>query len=405
VGNFLRLNNILKLTFAKFFASVYFAVPIQTIFFFKLGLTFAQVMWLESILLVGIFLFEIPTGILGDTIGRKNSLVLGALVNLVAWIPWFLGSSFWLFAISYFLAGIGIAFASGSDQALIYDDLKQRGQEGGMQRWYGIYSAAPVIASAVSGLVGGFIAVSQTLDIFYLLYKLTVIMNGISLLILLAVQEAPVLPADHNPVGAPFQRFQLFSDGWRLIKGNPKLRRIILLSLFSSPFSIVLVYIFQPYFQASQVPNIYYGVAVFASAILGAGCKLLAYKIEAWLGVNWGTLMITLLPGILWAVMALLFHPVFAVLFYIINISIAEIREPVFADYLNRHIPSYNRATVLSTISVLGSLYQFIIRPVIGYLADINLRYAFILIALIIFLATSLFRIQQDHVLTQAGHV
>jgi len=399
------LKNIYILTFAKFFASIYFAVPIQTIFFFKLGFSFAEVMWLESILLIGIFLFEIPTGMLGDKIGRKNSLVLGSVANLIAWIPWFIGRSFWLFALSYFLAGISIAFGSGSDQALIYDDLKSRGIQGKMQKMYGIYSAAPVLASALSGLVGGLLAVTQTLEVFYTLYKLTVVMNLFSLLILMMVKEAPVLQLTSPQEADSGKRFHLFRDGLKLIKENRRLRRIMLLSIFSAPFSIVLVYIFQPYFQVSQVPNIYYGVAVFLAAILGAACKLVAYKIVAWFGVNRGTLIITLLPGLIWALMAVIFNPVFAVLFYILNISLAELREPVFADYLNRHIPSYNRATVLSTISVLGSLYHFIVRPILGYLADINLSYAFLLIALVIFLATSLFRIKQEHVQPQAGDV
>jgi len=362
-------------------------------------------MWLESILLIGIFLFEIPTGMLGDKIGRKNSLVLGSVANLIAWIPWFIGRSFWLFALSYFLAGISIAFGSGSDQALIYDDLKSRGIQGKMQKMYGIYSAAPVLASALSGLVGGLLAVTQTLEVFYTLYKLTVVMNLFSLLILMMVKEAPVLQLTSPQEADSGKRFHLFRDGLKLIKENRRLRRIMLLSIFSAPFSIVLVYIFQPYFQVSQVPNIYYGVAVFLAAILGAACKLVAYKIVAWFGVNRGTLIITLLPGLIWALMAVIFNPVFAVLFYILNISLAELREPVFADYLNRHIPSYNRATVLSTISVLGSLYHFIVRPILGYLADINLSYAFLLIALVIFLATSLFRIKQEHVQPQAGDV
>lgn len=362
-------------------------------------------MWLESILLIGIFLFEIPTGMLGDKIGRKTSLVLGSLLNLIAWIPWFIGRNFWLFALSYFLAGISIAFGSGSDQALIYDDLKSRGAQNKMQKMYGIYSAAPVLALALSGLVGGFMAVTQTLDVFYLLYQLTVVMNVFGLLVLLMVKEAPALPGESQPGTDPERLFQLIRDGLTLIKVNPRLRRIMLLSLFSAPFSIVLVYIFQPYFQAAQVPNVYYGVAVFVAAILGSASKLLAHKIESWLGVNRGMLVITLLPGVIWALMAVLFHPVLAFLCYILNISAAEIREPVFADYLNRHISSYNRATVLSMISVLGSLYQFIVRPVLGYLADINLSYAFLLIALVIFIATGLFRVKDEHVQTLADYV
>lgn len=390
------MSNIYKLTFSRFLGSIYFAVPIQTIFFFKIGLTFAQVMWLESILLVGIFLFEIPTGILGDRIGRKNSLIIGAILNLLTWIPWFIGRDFWMFAISFFLAGIAIAFGSGSDQALIYDELKSQQQERRMQKVYGIYSAAPILAAALSGLAGGLLTATQTLDSFYRVYWLTVVAEILSLFVLLTVREAPVPDDATHPNVTTQAQSQLFCAGMRLLRSNSQLRRIALLSLFSTPLAIVLAYIFQPYFMAAQVPNTWYGPAVFYSALLSAGAKLLAYRIESWLGVERGVLVVTLLPGLLWGLMALFFQPALAISLYLLNSAAGEVREPIFSDYINRQIPSFNRATVLSTISFLGGIYQFLVRPVLGYLADRDLRYAFLLAALVIVLGALAFRLQRN---------
>jgi MFS family permease len=103
---------------------LYFGIAIQPLFFQALGFSLADVLWLESILLVSAIIFEVPTGIIGDILGRKTSLILGNVVILLSWIPWLLGSSFIEFAVAHALIGLGLAFSSGSDQALIYDDLK-----------------------------------------------------------------------------------------------------------------------------------------------------------------------------------------------------------------------------------------------------------------------------------------
>src|SRR5947209_7332641 len=142
-------NDLKKLIGGKFFSELYFAIPIQTIFFLKLGLTLTQVLSLESILLAGSLLFEVPTGILADRIGRKWTLVLSSVARLLSWVPWFLGHSFIYFAVAFFMTGIAAALYSGADQALIYDELKESQREKLMQRVYGIYNASYIFATGL----------------------------------------------------------------------------------------------------------------------------------------------------------------------------------------------------------------------------------------------------------------
>src|SRR3989338_8602176 len=183
------MQNLHRLILAKFLSSLYFSVPIQTLFFFAKGLTFTEIMLLESLLLIGIMLFEVPTGILGDRIGLKWSIVCGVIVGLIAWIPWFLADGFALFGLSFFLSGIAIAFQSGSDQALIYDDLKKQGKETDMQRVMGLYLGSMTLGTAIAALIGGYLAISQQLDVFYVLYKMNVTAQIAGLLLLLTVGE------------------------------------------------------------------------------------------------------------------------------------------------------------------------------------------------------------------------
>lgn len=394
----MAVQNLHRFILAKFLGSLYFAVPIQTLFFFAKGLSFTEIMLLESILLLGILLFEVPTGIMGDSIGRKWSMVCGSMMGLLGWIPWFLADGFALFGLSFFLFGIAIAFQSGSDQALVYDDLHTRGKTGDMQRVMGMYLGSMTLGTAIAALVGGYLAASHSLDAFYLLYRLIVLAQCAGLCVLFTVREPRPTAEGDEKAHQPESSFVLFADGLRRLASCRKLRRIFLLSLFTMPFSFVLISIFQPYFQEAGVAPMWYGIAVFVASLMSINAKLFAYKIEQWFGVTKGTLLVTVLPAVFWFAMAMIFHPVFSILLYILNDVSGNVRDPIFSDYLNRHIDQRNRATVLSTISLAGSLYALMMRPIIGVLADIDLRYGFLLIASIILVATALCRITEDDV-------
>jgi MFS family permease len=383
---------------AKFLSSLSFAIPIQTFFLFAKGLSFLQIMLLESILLLADLLFELPTGVLGDRVGRKWSLVFGSIVMLLSWIPWFIGDTFPYFACSFFLGGIAYAFQSGSDEALIYDDLKQQGKEKKMQKFIGIYDASIMAGFAIASLIGGFLAASHNMDAFYLLYKLTVVMQGLGLLVCLTIHEPPITKEGRAKAHLQETAVQHFVNGAKYLFQHKKLRKIFLLNLFTVPFSYVLIYLFQPYLQQANVPAALFGVAVFCASVASIAAKMSSYKMQEWFGVEKGTLIATIAPGVAWLLMALIFDPVLSFAMYILCDAIGNLRDPIFSDYTNRHIESHNRATVISTIYVIESFYAMIARPFMGWLADFDIRYAFVAIGLIIVSAAIFLRIGKEDV-------
>ncbi|MBT3292783.1 MFS transporter [Candidatus Peregrinibacteria bacterium] len=392
------MKNIHRLMLASFLFGLSFSLPIETLFFIEKGISLYELMILESILLISVIIFEIPTGIIGDKIGRKWSLVFSFVINIFAWIPWLLADSFFLFAITFFMFGIACAFYSGSDQALIYDDLKAVGKEGKMKKVYGMYDSMKVFSAGIAALIGGYIAHQHLLEEFYNLFFLCIVAQIIGLIVLLTVKEPSRSIKGMQKKHAPEKALVLFKDGIRLILSNKKLRKILLLSAFTMPFSYVLIRFYQPYFKLADVPNIWFGQALFLSCILSAFAKIFAYKIESIFGVDKGTLIITIVPSILWGLMAVVFHPALAIMIFILNDGAGCIRDPIFADYQNRHIESKNRATVLSTISLIISLYHLIMRPIIGYFADIDIRYSFIIMAVLILFGAIIFRIKEEDV-------
>lgn len=393
-------GDLKKLIGGKFFSELYFAVPIQTIFFLKVGLTLTQILTLESVLLAGNLLFQVPTGILADKVGRKWTLVLSAIIRLLAWVPWFIGHSFMYFGIAFFMTGVASALYSGADQALIYDELKTAKRENFMQKIYGFYNASYILATGLAGLIGGLLAAQQTLQQFYFLYKLIIVAEVIGLCLFLSIKESThqLNRASSSVKGAHDDVLQPLKDGLAQLWTNKKLLRVCALFVLSTPFSVFLLRIYQPYFLKAGVSAAWLGYAIFISSMFTVLVKLNAYKLERWFGVKVSGLIATLLPALLWGAMAVFFNPDIAILLFILMDGAGNIRDPIFADYINRHIDSKSRATVLSAIALFVGGYTLVMQPILGYLAGRSLSLSFIVAGSVILIGSLLFRLNEDHV-------
>src|SRR5439155_7685922 len=76
-----------------------------------------------TVMEVAVFLFEVPTGVVADTYGRRLSLAIAFLVQGAAWILVGAVPTFWVIALAWFLWGFGATFESGAHQAWITDEV------------------------------------------------------------------------------------------------------------------------------------------------------------------------------------------------------------------------------------------------------------------------------------------
>lgn len=93
------------------------------LYLLQLGITQGEIGILQSFLFFSAVALEIPSGLLADRYGRKVSLIIGFLGLCISGIGFLLFSSFIPFAIIFCLFGASIAMGSGSDRALLYDNL------------------------------------------------------------------------------------------------------------------------------------------------------------------------------------------------------------------------------------------------------------------------------------------
>lgn len=391
-------SSINRLILAQFFNALYFAGPIVILFLLDKGFSLSQILLLSSILVVSGMLCEIPTGVFGDRYGRKWSLVMGSIVSVVTWILWLYTNSFLGFTLLYILFGLANAFYSGSDEALIYDELKSNGKEGTAQKVFSRYDAIVSIGAAVGALIGGVITPQHTSEYFGLPFILTLVAAIAGLVVAFTIIESPRSNEGDRTQEKAADMWADLAVGFKMLRENKKLLRILLFAVFTTHFA--LYDLFQPYFTQADVPTAWYGYALAISALVSAAAQWYAYKLEEWFGVERGTLIMTALPAVIWIAMAVTFGPVFAVLLFILGITGGSFSAPILSDYKNRHITGSRRATILSTLSLIGSAYIALMFPLIGWIADRSLTWAFILMAVIILMGIGFFRIRKDDVVT-----
>ncbi len=132
--------------------------PIEVLYFFQVTGSFALSLLILSIYTLSSSIFEVPTGVLSDMIGRRKTIILGSLSATIGLILYAIGGSFWILAAGAVVGGLARSFFSGNNEALLHDSLAQEGKEGEYAEFLGRTSSMFQIGLAMSALLGGFIA-------------------------------------------------------------------------------------------------------------------------------------------------------------------------------------------------------------------------------------------------------
>ena len=128
---------------------------INTIFLLDAGLTNLEAFAANAFFTAGMLLFEIPTGIVADTVGRRASYLLGTVTlvasTLLYVLLWQVEAPLWPWALVSMLLGLGFTFFSGAVEAWLVDALTATGYDGSLESLFGRRSwAAPRCSRARS---------------------------------------------------------------------------------------------------------------------------------------------------------------------------------------------------------------------------------------------------------------
>jgi MFS family permease len=386
------------ITLVAFFSSMYFYIPAITPFLQLRGLSFAQISIFQAILLGTGLVFDIPTGALADRFGRRLTLSAALAFQAASEGIFLFAQNFWVFAIAQVIGGIGSAMASGCVTALVYESLPEQDRPAAMQRASGTIGAAVQLASIIAYFGGGLLVADLKVGHILLAIQLTIVCLMIAL-------GGSFLVPEHTAPRDPLQRrlglLRLIQGGFGVVYRNPRLQRITLVYLLTTAFPLYLQVLYQPYLIHAGAGGGWLGPALGIGSVLALVGQRYAHALERRLGVRLAVLLSTALPGVLYLFMSIVSQPVISVALFCLLWGAIPIREPLFAGYANAHIPSESRATVLSLVNTMRSIYSALVGVGLGLIAETSLRLDFALMGGLVLGGALVLRIDEAHVNTE----
>ena len=380
--------NINKVIVIKFCQRFHLYIHAYALLLLARGLTLVQISLIESILIGTIFLMEVPTGVLADRVGRKWSIFASTVLLMCAEFIFIFAQSFAWYVFIAFLAGIGFAFASGAVEALVYDSLPPEGREDAMKRAMGRVNSYSLIAFVVAPIIGGLIIGDAAVENFIPAIALTVVALLVGVLVCLTLRE-PL----NDSSEATTSSMSLLRDGVHLLRHHQRLRRLVMLIVFTTPItSSLITTLGPPYLIDNDAAPFMAGVVLSLGSLLGAFTTRYAYKVEEWLGQGRAIALLILLPGAMYWLLAAVAGPAATVLVMILMLGLSDMKTPLFSAYQNALIESKNRATVLSLINMFLNLFVAFAAPFFAAIAETSLVGAFVAMGAMIFVGGLLLR-------------
>ncbi|GAB3042973.1 tetracycline efflux MFS transporter TetA(P) [Parafrigoribacterium mesophilum] len=348
---------------------------INTLFLLDAGLSNFEAFAANAFFTAGMVIFEIPTGVVADTVGRKASYLLGtitlSLTTLLYWMLWVWHAPFVWWAIVSVLLGLGFTFFSGAVEAWLVDALTFHGYTGSLETVFGRGLVVTGIAMFAGSVLGGVIAQATNLGVPFLLRA--GVLALMFLFAFLVMKDLGFTPdRSRGPLAATRNVLQQsIRHGLR----KRSVRYVILSAPFASGVGIYAFYALQPYLLELYGDKTAYSIAGLAAAVLSLSQVIggvLAPRIRGLFVKRTTTVIAASLASVatlvILGVNSLFWLAIVALVVWGFVVAVAE---PVRGAYLNDMIPSTQRATVLSFDSLFGSLGGVGIQPALGRAADL----------------------------------
>jgi MFS family permease len=351
---------------------------INTLFLLDAGLTNTEAFAANAFFTAGMVIFEVPTGVIADTRGRRTSYLLGTLTlafsTLLYLLMWRVSAPLWAWALASVLLGLGFTFFSGAVEAWLVDALTFSGyvRDGGtLESVLAKGEIVEGIAMLGGSVAGGLIAQATNLGVPYILRAVVL---GLTFVLAFALMRDTGFTPSRSK--HPIHEVKAVVRG-ALEHGlaKPPVRWIMLTAPFTSGVSIYAFYAMQPYLLRLYGDDRAYAIAGLAAAIVAGaqivGGLLVPHTRRLFTKRTSVLLLGTALSSIVLALAGLVPQFFVAIVALVIWGLMFAAMTPVRQAYLNGLIESKERATVLSFDSLLGSSGAVGVQPMLGKVADV----------------------------------
>ncbi|HYT80177.1 MAG TPA: MFS transporter [Actinomycetota bacterium] len=347
---------------------------INTLFLLHAGLTIFEVFVANAAFTAAMALFEIPTGVVADTRGRRVSFLLSEATLAVGTLAYVgvaaIHGGLLLFCAAGVILGLGYTFYSGAVEAWLVDALKATGYQHELD---GVFAKASIVSSIamIAGTVGGGLLGQVNLSLPYLVRTALVLMAfAVGLRTMHEIGFTPRTLRLQGIVGEMRKVARAgITYGWRA----PAVRLLVMESFLTWGFFSWAWYAWQPYFL-----ELYGHDAIWLSGLIAALFAVAGIAGNALVGrlAKPGRRRTTILLGAAAASTATMVAtgairsfwitvPVF-----LLGAVAGGVLQPVRQTYLHASIPTSERATLVSFDSLMGSLGSVGGQTGLGYLSQ-----------------------------------
>ncbi|TLD68380.1 MFS transporter [Phragmitibacter flavus] len=343
-----------------------FYYPVMAILFLDLGLSLEQYALLNVAWAAAIVLLEVPSGAMADLVGRRRLVVFASFLMVIEMLIFAftpasnLSLMFWLFFLNRIVSGAAEAAASGADEALVYDSLKQSGREkewpdvlSRLARWQsGGFFFAMILGAAMydPNLVNRALSIFgipsslTAADTVRLPVYLTLMSSVVAVIAAVRLHEPDLDTTKNVSAGAAFA--EVVAAG-RWILATPVALFVILATICNDSVIRMFLTIGAQYYRLIQIPEAAFGIIGSTFALLGYAAPPIARKLIArdspaftFAVISTATLLGLIGLGLVWPYAGLLFPMLLGLAMSVMGFATSY--------YLNQIAEPARRATILS---------------------------------------------------------
>lgn len=352
-------NNITLMYVYKICITLFFHVPILTLFWQENGLSLTEVMILQSIFAISTVALEVPSGIFADLYGRRISLILAAAWCSLGLLLYCFADDFVSFLLAELAFAVWIALMSGADTAMIYDSLKQQHREYDFSKVWGSIFFYCTLALGMANAAAGFIGQYDLRWTFYfsLPFPMISLVAAYYLVEPDSKQNQQTLKQHINTIKQAFNHDRVLIP-------------LMLYAALVFAFNQSGLWIYQPYFKIAGIELIYFGFIFGSFQFVAALAGKWAWRLENLIGYK--TLLVSLIFMTALATLGLgLFLSLFSFVLVYLHQIVRGLHKVVIANQVNLRVESHYRASTHSVFALSTRLLYALIAPFIGWLADV----------------------------------
>jgi MFS family permease len=383
-------SNIRKIYLISFLEGLEFIGGVLIPFYLLWGkISFFQITLLQSIFSISSLLMEIPSGAIADRFGRKFSVVLSGIITVIAVVVYSIYPNFYIFIIGELLFAAGAALISGASDALVYDTLKDTCKEKASKKVFARISSASNIGRTIALPIGSAIAAFIGLREAMLFMALPWF---IAFLIMLTLKE-PKSDYSENYI-------ETLKSGLRYFKGHRILKIMAFDKVAIATTAFLIIWLFQPVLMQLDMPIIYFGIIGSAITITQiAFMNRFDWLEKIFRGKKRYLLFSALLAGLGYILLGMAGSAAAAIIIIIIMSGFGLSRDVLYSSYMNKHIESKNRATVLSVVSMLQKLFLGIMYPLVGLAVNWSLNITLVMLGIMTMAFALISRVKEEHLI------